>query len=1029
MSKQITTNYERGSEWRKWDLHVHTPESFYNNYKGVNGDIWEAFIKDLEILPPEFKVLGVNDYLFIDGYQRLLKEKKENGRLSNIDMLLPVIELRLKKFCGSDSKLSKVNFHIIFSPEIKPDIIQQHFLNAIPRHYQLTPQHSSFQNNWQALATKKSLEELGQKIKANVPKEKLKDYGSDLQEGFHNINFDEDKILEVLNSSQYFKGKYFTAIGKTEWADIKWTDNSIADKKDVINKVNFVFISSDTPDLYYKSKKQLTDSKVNDLLLDCSDAHNFSTTTVKDRIGNCFTWIKADPTFEGFKQVLNEPVDRVYVGIKPLKLLEVEGNKSKYVDSVKINPISSTNGSEWFNNELPLNNGLVAVIGRKGSGKSAFTDIVSLCGNSKVEPNDYSFLNKGKFRKRGLAENYEATLKWLDGKANEKVNLNSEVNTITEVEKVKYLPQKFVEEICDETGVSTLFQQEIDKIIFAYVPEESRLGALTLDNLITIKTQALEEKITNLRGELNCINARIVRLEDKQRKNYLAGLTKKLDEKERELNALTQPKEIKKPKTTLSKSDQTKLNKITKELEDIENKISEAKNSLKDTNNKISKLDNIKSAVIQLQDKHSELIKKIKADADLLSIDLSNLIKLTIKEVMLSQKEAALSKEKDRLESLLEQNNADSKVSLYTKKAKLQTEKGKITKAFTAEQKIYDDYLEKVRQFKLKQKDIEGTKDDTSLETIKSIEKEIEYVKSNLAKDLQSIRNERIEVLKKLYQELIKKIDFYKEIYNPLTKFIKEEKKTQEESGSMLSFDVSTVFDKQSFANDFFSFLNRNRDGSFQNIVNGQKILDGIIAKYDFKTDTAIINFINDLIEHLNFDKTKNPATENDLRSQIKGGEEENVELYNFLFGLRYLDVRFKVLFNDKDLNSNELSPGEKGALLLIMYLLIDRDNIPLVIDQPEENLDNESVYSLLVPYMKQAKQKRQIIAVTHNPNLAVVCDAEQVIYAQMDKKLNQIRYSSGSIENPETNKRVVDVLEGTMPAFKIRDKKYIRKT
>ena len=141
------------------------------------------------------------------------------------------------------------------------------------------------------------------------------------------------------------------------------------------------------------------------------------------------------------------------------------------------------------------------------------------------------------------------------------------------------------------------------------------------------------------------------------------------------------------------------------------------------------------------------------------------------------------------------------------------------------------------------------------------------------------------------------------------------------------------------------------------------------------------------------------------------------------------MDVRFKVLFNDKDLNSNELSPGEKGALLLIFYLLIDRDNIPFVIDQPEENLDNESVYTLLVPYMKQVKQKRQIIAVTHNPNLAVVCDAEQVIYAQMDKKLNQIRYSSGSIENPETNKRVVDVLEGTMPAFKTRDKKYIRKT
>ena len=81
------------------------------------------------------------------------------------------------------------------------------------------------------------------------------------------------------------------------------------------------------------------------------------------------------------------------------------------------------------------------------------------------------------------------------------------------------------------TGVSTLFQREIDKIIFTYVPEESRLGALTLDNLITIKTQALEEKITSLRDELNGINARVVRLEDKQRKNYLTMLTKKLDEK------------------------------------------------------------------------------------------------------------------------------------------------------------------------------------------------------------------------------------------------------------------------------------------------------------------------------------------------------------------------------------------------------------------------------------------------------------------------------------------------------------------
>jgi len=126
-------------------------------------------------------------------------------------------------------------------------------------------------------------------------------------------------------------------------------------------------------------------------------------------------------------------------------------------------------------------------------------------------------------------------------------------------------------------------------------------------------------------------------------------------------------------------------------------------------------------------------------------------------------------------------------------------------------------------------------------------------------------------------------------------------------------------------------------------------------------------------------------------------------------------------------LNDNEFSPGEKGALLLIFYLLIDKSNIPLIMDQPEENLDNESVFTLLVPYIRKVKQRRQIIIVTHNPNLAVVCDAEQIISATMNKKTNEITYVSGGIENPALNKRVVDVLEGTLPAFDIRDSKYIR--
>jgi len=81
----------------------------------------------------------------------------------------------------------------------------------------------------------------------------------------------------------------------------------------------------------------------------------------------------------------------------------------------------------------------------------------------------------------------------------------------------------------------------------------------------------------------------------------------------------------------------------------------------------------------------------------------------------------------------------------------------------------------------------------------------------------------------------------------------------------------------------------------------------------------------------------------------------------------------------------------------------------------------------LLVQCIKEAKQRRQIFIVTHNPNLAVVCDAEQVICAKLDKKDSyRMKYVTGSIENPEINKAIVDVLEGTMPAFDNRDSKYL---
>jgi predicted ATPase len=173
---------------------------------------------------------------------------------------------------------------------------------------------------------------------------------------------------------------------------------------------------------------------------------------------------------------------------------------------------------------------------------------------------------------------------------------------------------------------------------------------------------------------------------------------------------------------------------------------------------------------------------------------------------------------------------------------------------------------------------------------------------------------------------------------------------------------------------------------------------------------------------HFDLRDSVNGEPEVSVSDQLRKGVEP-LAAYDFLFSLSFLKPKYKLNYGGYEIN--QLSPGERGLLLLVFYLLIDKDDIPLVIDQPEENLDNQTIYEVLVRCLGEAKKRRQVIIVTHNPNLAVVCDAEQIIYAERDKTHNAITYDSGAIENPNTNQHVLDVLEGTRPAFKNRDSKY----
>jgi len=153
-------------------------------------------LTDLESLPAEFKVIGINDYIFIDGYERVRKAKLEQGRLQNIDLILPVIELRLDKFAGvvkkdqqgnySQSDWNRINLHVIFDA-LEPDVIRQQFLGSIAPCYDLIPDATHAKGKWKAIITPESLAELGKMIIESVPAERQAQYGSPLQEGFNNL--------------------------------------------------------------------------------------------------------------------------------------------------------------------------------------------------------------------------------------------------------------------------------------------------------------------------------------------------------------------------------------------------------------------------------------------------------------------------------------------------------------------------------------------------------------------------------------------------------------------------------------------------------------------------------------------------------------------------------------------------------------------------------------------------------------------------------------------------------------------------
>jgi hypothetical protein len=270
-----------------------------------------------------------------------------------------------------------------------------------------------------------------------------------------------------------------------------------------------------------------------------------------------------------------------------------------------------------------------------------------------------------------------------------------------------------------------------------------------------------------------------------------------------------------------------------------------------------------------------------------------------------------------------------------------------------------------------------------------------------------------------IHAEKLAQAEIYRELYGPVQQFIDSHSLAKDK----LKLEFRAELVNENFSTRLLNLLALNRRGSFMGIDEGRAKADSLVETTDWQDSESVKLFLKnvDLALHVDQRDVAQPSVQ--LKDQLPRATRAE-EVFDLVYGLEYIRPRYILRWEGKDLAM--LSPGERGTLLLVFYLLIDKGDTPLIIDQPEGNLDNHTVAKVLVDCIKEARKKRQVFIVTHNPNLAVVCDADQVVHANMDKANgNAITYTSGSLENPLISKYVTDVLEGTRWAFDVRDSKY----
>ncbi len=154
----------------------------------------------------------------------------------------------------------------------------------------------------------------------------------------------------------------------------------------------------------------------------------------------------------------------------------------------------------------------------------------------------------------------------------------------------------------------------------------------------------------------------------------------------------------------------------------------------------------------------------------------------------------------------------------------------------------------------------------------------------------------------------------------------------------------------------------------------------------------------------------------------VKNMTEAQMDEIDLLIPEDEIDIQYKTSGADTYKPLSTASAGQKTTAILT--IILSQGKIPLLLDQPEDDLDNRLVYELIVDRLRQVKEKRQIIVVTHNANIPLNGDAEYILSMNSESKKLAV-YCEGTVENPIINKEICDVMEGSEKAFALRSKRY----